>query len=88
MAEDKNKKPFWDINYAYEDAAEGSVQKPVLGIVPPVARGTKAHESRKILAEEKPVLPLPKRSSELDKDEITRLLAAKEPIIPGVPPKE
>lgn len=86
MTNNGEPKSIWDINYAYDDSSEEEPKKPVLGIVPPVARGTRAHESRTILPEEKPVLPLPTKSEELDKDEIARLTATT--IIPGTPPKK
>lgn len=86
MADKGERKSIWDINYAYEESGDEKPKKPVLGIVAPVARGTKAHESRKILPEEKSVLPLPTKSEDMDTDDIARL--ATKPIIPGTPPKK
>lgn len=81
---DKIKAPWDQIDYAYKE--EEKPEKPVLGIVQPVPRGTRAHESGKILPEEKPVLPLPTKGEELDRDDIARLTATT--IIPGTPPKK
>lgn len=85
-ATESGTKPFWDIEYSYEDP-KARPKKPVLGIVPPVARGTQDHESEVLTAREREAIKgLPREKSNANADDLTRITTT--PLIPGVPPEK